>query len=100
MKGEGEWKTLLELGYREHPKDHFVPHAGAVRRKIGAGAIYYVAFDIGKLFATADIRHWRTFFRKLVDLGGGQGPADSARGARERLPVALAAGEGGRYIFI
>ncbi len=72
VKGKGEWKTLLELGYREHPKDDFVRTPGLVRRKIGAGAIYYVAFDIGKLFATADIRHWRTFFRKLVDLAAGK----------------------------
>ena len=67
-----EWKTILELGYRVHPKDEMIRTPGLLRRKLGKGTIYYAAFDIGKLFATADIALWRTFFKKLIDQAVGK----------------------------
>lgn len=72
VKASSDWKTVLRLGYRVHPKDEPAQTPGLLRRKLGKGTIYYVAFDLGKLFATADIALWRTFFKKLIDQAVGK----------------------------
>jgi hypothetical protein len=72
VKASSDWKTVLELGHRAHPKDELARTPGLLRRTLGKGTIYYVAFDIGKLFAAADIALWRTFFKKLIDQAVGK----------------------------
>jgi hypothetical protein len=72
VKASSDWKTVLPLGYRVGPKDEPAQTPGLLRRKLGKGTVYYVAFDIGKLFAAADIALWRTFFKKLIDQAVGK----------------------------
>lgn len=66
VEGDAAWATLIPLVHRVRPLDEPITTPGLCCRKLGKGAIYYLAADFGAMAGLTEITNWHNLFVGIV----------------------------------